>query len=262
MTTNTGESRRIPLRAALCVALTASGCGPVEPLGTPGALKAGGFTYCDTSSNVLGDQACTPSGSVPDRIAVGSTFRMSFSATDSSETPTLSSSDSNKLEMVNADQSGDAGFQVVAAGSASVEARLPSKDTLLDFVQLELVDVESLALRICPRGSNAFVPQPSGFVIGLDECGGKPAGDASVEISRGASVAPTVCAFPVDGAKNDLAGHFEIAWTVDDGSTAKLEMFVANDGTCATIGGLTLGTAPVTVTAGTLSTVLDVTVNE
>lgn len=246
------NSAILKLVGAVLLSSFTPACGPVEPVGTPGALKQGGFTYCDGASAGY----CGSEATVPDRLAVQSTFTIQFS--DTSGDVTLSSSDTTRLEELATNDDGSLGLRAAASGSAQVEARSTSKRDLIDFVRLDLEDIDSLALRLCPRGFNAISPSATSF--SPEECGGDPAGNSSIEISQGSSLAPTVCVFPV-GSDGDLAGHLTFGWAMNEGGTAELEMFVSEDKRCATIGGLTTGTGSITVSGGATSSVLDVTVS-
>lgn len=240
------------LAASLCA------CGPVEPAGTPGALKEGGFLFCDEPVQFLGFEGCPTTETVPKKIAVGSDFTVSFSDPNGDKEPVLSSPDEHRLELVRRDDFGDASFRASAAGPVTVEARLPSDDRLLDLVRFDLADVQALELRLCPHWFNAIREPFGGFDV--SQCDGA-GGTSTLEISQGASLAPTVCWFPVDDAGDDLAGHFDYGWTTNDGATTELEIFVNQNWRCATIGGLTQGTATITVSAGTTATgAFDVTV--
>ena len=222
-------------------------CGPTEPPGTQGALKEGGFVYCED------ERTCGPEVTIPDHIAVGSTFTITFAPGSSSPSGVvLSSSDSTRLERTATNT-----FRALASGAVQVEAR-SSIGELVDFVSLDLGDIATLALRVCPRAFNSIPYQ--GAIFDASHCGGEPGGDASVEISQGSSLAPTVCAVPLDGDGNDLDGHLTYEWTIADGASAKLEMFIAVGARCATIGGLTQGNASVVGVTGPTSSVLDITV--
>jgi hypothetical protein len=258
---------RLAFFGATLASSLASACGPYEPSGTPGALKEGGFTYC---SGAL--PSCSSASAVPDHLAVASTFTIQFSGNDN---VTLSSSDSGRLRKMGTNDDGSASFRVVGSGSAQVEARVPSDsaqatttDELLDFVRLDLQDIDSLIPRLCPRAFNAIASSAS--VFDPADCGGETEGTTGIDISQGSSLAPTVCAFPIGSSGDDLRGNLAFDWVVDPGATAELELFVGTDassdetkgaGRCATIGGLTVGTANVTVRAGSASSAIAVTVN-
>jgi len=173
-----------------------------------------------------------------------------------------------------ANDDGSASFRVIASGSAQVEARVSSNsgqtttDELLDFVRLDLQDIDRLIPRLCPRAFNAIRPPTP--VFDPVDCGGETEGNSGIDISRGSSLAPTLCVFPVGSSGDDLRGGLAFDWVVAPGATAELELFVGTDvladqtkvkGRCATIGGLTLGTASVTVRAGSASALIAVTVN-
>lgn len=232
----------------------ASACGPIEPAGTPGALKEGGFVFCEK-----GDAPCSGTGTVPARIAVGSTFGIQFGAPfPEADDVTLQSSDETRLDRTAIHSDGSAGFRVLGAGAASVEARTTQDDRLLDFVRLNLAEIATLGVRICPKAFNA-ITMPGGDFFS-SRCGGDPGESPNVDISLGSSLAPTLCSLPVDADSKTLGGHLDFAWTINRGATANLEMFVSKDGRCATIGGLTQGNATLTVGAGSASTEIPVTV--
>lgn len=239
--------------SVLCGGLswTALACGPVEPSGTPGALKEGGFTYCEDVA-----RGCSPEATIPDHIAVGVTFGVGYSESD----VTLSSADETALEVFPAASAsnGRTDFRGLRAGGASVEARADSDGALIDFVMLDLGDVDTLSIRVCDRSFNAITTSDTEF--DSSRCIERSEAGAHVDISQGASLAPTVCAIAVDAAGNDLAGRLPCEWSIDESSTAELELIVASDTRCAAIGGLTTGAASVTISGGDTSAVLDVTV--
>ena len=256
------------LFGAILASSLVSACGPYEPSGTPGALKEGGFNYCNGAVS-----SCRSDSAVPDHLAVASTFTIQFSGGGGDVS--LSSSDSGRLQKMGTNDDGSASFRVMASGSAQVEARVPSDsgqttttDELLDFVRLDLQDIDKLIPRLCPRAFNAI--QSSETVFDPVDCGGETEGNSGIDISHGSSLAPTVCAFPVGSSGDDLRGGLAFDWVVNPGATAELELFVGTDvfsdqtkgnGRCATIGGLTVGTASVTVHAGSASAAIAVTVN-
>jgi len=233
----------------LGVALVLCACGPLEPAGTPGALKEGGFVYCEDVT-----APCAGEATIPDGIAVGSRFKIQYSEPD----VRLSTPDSTKLEVGAVDNDGSTAFHAIEAGNASVEARLTSSDKLLDFVRLDLGDIDSLEFRTCPRAFNAITGDVKSFTRA--ECGASGSGTTDVDVSLGSGLAPTLCAFALDSQGTELAGRLTFDWAPNEGSVAELEMFVADDTRCATVGGLTQGTASVTVLAGTTSGVLNFTV--
>jgi hypothetical protein len=239
-------------------------CGPIEPVGTPGALKEGGFTYCDGVA-----QSCAGATAIPDHLAVGSTFTFQFSDSFGNGDLTLSSSDTSRLQKIATNSDGSISLRALAAGAAQVEARTTMKSELIDFVRLDLQDIDSLKPTVCPRAFNTI--PPSGAVFDPADCGGDSQGSSTVEISLGSSLAPTVCARPTGATGDDLDGSLTFEWAVNDGGTAELELFVGTDGVenqpknhgrCATIGGLTVGTASVTVSAVNATGDITVTVNK
>jgi len=264
MTTELFQSSRFCARvtagavvfASLAPALATCACGPVEPAGTPGVLKEGGFVYCEDTNAA----PCPADMPVPDHIAVGSTFALEYSdslSSSSVDSATLTSSDERKLAALATSGPGVNGFQALAAGAATVDVRDPKNDRVIDFVRLDLEDIDLIEIVLCPRAFNAITT--TGGAFDRSECGGSPLGGSTVNISMGDALAPTVCALPLDAGGDELAGRLPFQWLMND-SDADLEIFVGEDERCATVGGLTQGAASVTIEAGTTGVVLSLTV--
>lgn len=232
-------------------------CDPVEPSGTQGALKATGFIYCDGNEG-----SCDGKTTIPDRLAVRSTFTIQLSSNTGEfgffgGGLVASSSDTTRLEAIATNDDGSVAFRALSSGAVQVELRGSSKE-LIDFVRLDLDDVATLALRVCPRAFNAVTKQ--GAFFDASQCGGEAKGNSSVEISQGSSLAPTVCAVPINAASEDLEGRLTFDWSIAADATGQLEMFVSEDARCATLGGFREGSASVTVASDTKSNTLEVQV--
>jgi hypothetical protein len=237
--------RRAGLAARSTMVLLLVACGEYEPLGTPGSLREGGFRYCETG------RGCD-SQPIPDFIGVGSTFGMQFSRGD----VVLESGTPDRLERL-LDSEDD--FRVLRAGTAIIEARADYGNELLDYVYVAFADVRSLHLRLCERAFNAI--RSPGDRFDRDGCHAAHAADPlRLVIARGESLAPTLCVLPLDSAGGALAGHFPIHWAVSPESEANLQLNVGSDPRCATIGGLTLGTARITARLEDFEQVLEVVV--
>jgi hypothetical protein len=219
-------------------------CKPIEPGGTPGALHEGGFDYCESAD------PCNDS-SIPDRLAVPSTFRLGFSDGD----VTLSSDSPERLE---ATPGSDAvtTFRALSAGNVKISARTSSEGKLVDYVTVALVDLASLQIDQCPRAFNAITTSGGSFDPG--DCGGAPS--TELAFSRGDSLSPTVCLRMRDEHGSELGGAPDATWTASTSSSAELQVDVGSDSRCATIGGLTVGQAQVVVDVAGISAPLDVTV--
>ncbi|HEX3595453.1 MAG TPA: hypothetical protein VHU80_10135 [Polyangiaceae bacterium] len=230
------------MKYALFVSLLplALGCQPIEPSGTVGELHQGGFDYCESPDICDG-------APIPDRIAVASTFLLSFSedATVSSDSPKLLAGPSG----------GDPTFHALGAGHVKVSARDPD-GALVDYVTVDLSDIAGVDLVQCARAFNAV--RTAGDVFFPSDCDG---GTTKVlTISRGDSLAPTVCVRMLDEDDDVLGGAPDADWTVSTDASAALQLEVARDPRCATVGGLTLGRARVTVAIGEANAGLDVQV--
>jgi len=240
--------QRKTVLVSLGLFLGTAACGPpVEPGGTPGALKSGGFVYCRSAGS------CDYRAKMPAQLAVGATFGLEFDGEYSGSVRL--SSPNGALESV-ANEDPVWVFRGTRPGHATVEARDEADDTLVDYVDLELAALSRIEPRECDRAFNALHDSTDTF----DPTTCRSSGAVSaLTLSRGAELAPTLCVFPVDGSGHDLGGTLDTPqWTV--GPPAELELHVAADGLCATIGGLTLGTASVTITSQGQQAALDVTV--
>ena len=230
-------SKRRVVRGAMALFLGAAGCGPpAEPSGTPGSMRAGGFVFCDPSGH------CGESEPLPDGIAVDSVFDMKF---DGYTDAVLVSANEARLR-TEQEEDGGTRFLAMVPGPATVEARDPSDHQLIDTITLTLTSVAALRPEQCARAFNVITEPDQRFDPA--ECAGDDIAGSGLTISRGASLAPTVCVVPLDAGgtvlSGLLAGQFEIA------GAAQLELHTDEGSRCATIGGLTLGDALVTVMAG------------
>jgi hypothetical protein len=235
------------------IVLAVSACGslvPIEPSGTPGALKEGGFSYCEDVS-----VGCPDDQPIPDHIAVGATFALSYSGGGT----VLSSANETVLATLPIERTGFTGFRVLHAGAATVKARTVD-DQLVDYVDLNLDSVASVSVRLCPRAWNAIVLPTDGFEP--TDCGADTSGTGSVVVSRGASLAPTFCGFEIDSEGRELGGDVPLEWTRSPASVAALDLHVGSDGRCATVGGLTLGAATLNAAFGNLSGAFQLVIDE
>ncbi|HEX4337367.1 MAG TPA: hypothetical protein VH062_15730 [Polyangiaceae bacterium] len=238
-------------RLLQATALFVVGCGPpIEPDGTPGALRAGGFVYCDPANH------CGYSDPLPDGIAVGSVFELMFDDGDSGIV--LSSANDDRLQTVTEQApEGDATqFRAILPGPATVEARDSVDGELIDTITLALKSVVSLGSETCARSFNVI--EDASYVFDPFDCAGTTIGTSGVTISRGSSLAPTVCVMPLGDSGTVLSGL--LSGTFAASGDAQLEIHVDAEGRCATIGGLTLGDAKVKMTTGELDSTFTVRV--
>jgi hypothetical protein len=218
----------------------APACEPVvatEPPGTAGALHEGNFVYCDAPSAGCEDDA------MPDAIAVGATFGVSFDGGG-----TLSSNSGQVLQRLPQTVDQESEFLALRAGDASLLVR-QTDGTVVDYVNLLLVAPTALEFHVCADEYNTSVSP-----CYLD------AAVPDLTLSRGSSLAPSVCVFPISTAGTLLSGGLPVQWSRGDDSVADLEIDVDADPRCATIGGLTLGAATLTATTAKLTSTLKVTV--
>lgn len=243
-----------PIWAILAsLSIAAAACGPVEPPGTPGALKEGGFVYCEDSGST-----CASSDGIPHHIAVGATFEVRFVESDFvSSSAELASTDATALKASPPESDGTTQFRALRAGTATIQAKNPSDSRVLDFVTVDMKDVDNLGVDSCARAFNAISSPNAPFDPA--ECAGTPQ-TGTVEISQGSSLAPTLCATTRDASNADLGGLLQFDWSSSADGTAEIEILVGHDSRCASLGGLTVGTATLTVAMGNASTSFDVSV--
>jgi hypothetical protein len=228
----------------MCACAFVTGCGPMgDPAGTPGATRNGAFVYCDPEGEC--------SDRIPDAIAVGASFTLFFTeyfwGLTSSFSGTLEPDAGGRLSTVSAGE-GTTLFRAIAPGAAAVDAVYPRPSrVLVDYTTVQLVDVASLRVQECSRDFNAITSQRD--VYPLSSCAGPDRDTTTLDVSRGASLAPTVCVLPVDDAGHDLAGQLDYEWTDGADGTAQLEMHLDHARRCLTVGGLTLGTSELSVRA-------------
>jgi hypothetical protein len=228
-------------------------CGPpVEPDGTPGALNFGAFEYCETKDTCDGSR-------FPDRIAVGTSFYVSFEYANVA-------SDGRLLDATTNDD-GSTIFHVRAEGKAKITAS-DEDGTLLDYLTVSTSDAASLELEQCPRSFNAL------GLLGDDyfdpgACKVAPP-STTLQLSRGSSLAPTLCLRMLDASGHDLGGAPDARWSVTKAPApehtlappdprAMLQLTVARDARCASVGALTVGDAALSVSLGDLTTAVSVT---
>jgi hypothetical protein len=236
----------VPLFAALA-------CGPpVEPDGNPGALHFGAFEYCESKATCNGSP-------FPAHIAVGTSFVVSFSYAKVG-------SDGELLDTTTNDD-GSATFRALTEGETKITAR-DDDGTLLDYVTVSTSDPTSLVVEQCPRSFNAI--QISGEYFDSGNCVEAPP-LTTLGLSRGSSIAPTLCLRLFDGADDELGGAPAANWSVEKiparpqvlvppDPSATLQLEVAIDTRCASVGALTTGDARLTVASLGLTTTVSATV--
>jgi hypothetical protein len=208
----------------------------------------GGFSYCDLPHGI-----CDVERPPPNRIAVSSVFWLQYSPAVDEATVLVSSDDARLTAVGTPTNSGE--FRALQAGAVRAEALNVSQQGLLDYVNLTLGNIDHIGVRSCSRVYNAITSPDGGFDPAT--CDAADAGVSTIEISRGTSLAPTVCvvATAVDGV--ELGGALPVSWTASGDDPASVNVFVAEDSRCATLAATTLGLSSITVaTAGFSSSFL------
>ncbi len=232
-------------------ALLLPACEPIEPAGTPGVFHEGGFSYCDLPHGI-----CDVERPLPNRIAVSSVFWLQYSPAVDQAT-VLASSDDTRLSAVGTPtDSGE--FRALQAGAVRAEAMNVSQHGLLDYVNLTLGNIDHIGVRSCSRAYNAITSPDGGFDPA--SCDASDAGLSTIEISRGTSLAPTVCVVvtAVDGV--ELGGALPVSWTASGDDPASVTLFVGEDSRCATLAATRLGSTSITVATAGLSSSFTATV--
>ncbi len=238
--------------AALPLVLSFACAPPIEPDGTPGALDFGAFEYCESKDTCDGSR-------FPDRIAVGASFYVSFESAKVASDGRLLGATTN--------DDGSAVFHVLAEGQAKITAS-DEDGTLLDYFTVSTSDAASLELEQCPRSFNALGPLGDDY-FDPSRCQVAPP-STTVQLSRGSSLAPTLCLRLLDASGRELGGAPDARWRVTKAPSPErvvappdppgtLQLTVARDARCASVGALTVGDAGLSVSVGDLTTAVSVT---
>jgi hypothetical protein len=223
-----GTHSRLFLWVALLASTTACGSSSSDPPGTPGELGNGVFRYaCDDVSDWVCDSGEANTTTLPDVIAVGSRFRLSFDpSAEGSATVTTGSPEF--LEKLSTDT-----FEAKKNGTVSVIAK--RGEVVLDFLHLRLSSADTVRV----DRTDATETQ----LIGLS-------------LAAGETV--SLRAFAMDDANDTLAGALGCAWSSSDDTVVKPASDVKDNQ--VEIRGEGAGNATLSVSLGDQSHDLSITV--
>lgn len=223
------ERIHLPIAVAAVVAALTVGCSA----GTGGELSNGSFAYvCTTNTDVHCQGSAFPSNLLPNAVAVGSQFNMTYTG----ETPRTEDGIEFQVRVVPVSPSmvesvNGSGFRIVSPGEAAFLGR-GANGVVADFIHVHAAVVD----RIGMISSNEDVTS-------VDV-------DASAEVS--------VTANPIDEDGQTLGGGLSYTWTSTDDSVASVTSSGLDNH--ATITGNTAGTAMISVTSGDAAATVSVTV--
>jgi hypothetical protein len=194
-----------------------------SPPGTQGELGQGSFTYkCVSSEDVGCLNAPYDGAELPGGIAVGSKFDLNFHGEESARIVSGSESLAETLSD---------GFLARAPGAVAMLAQATAQDRVVDFVHLELTDVADLEL----RGEGTDGEEPLSV-------GSNWEWSASPKSSEGTA----------------LAGTLLCKWASSDTSVVRFSQ--TQETHLNGVRGIAPGKAVVTVTVGSASKAIEVTV--
>lgn len=175
--------------------LSLSGCGPLGP-GSMGELGNGLFTYaCDSDSDPMCDSGATGQA-MPKRVALGSRFSVTFTATDNASAivEPVSEDFLTKTETVGAS------FKAVGAGVGGLLAK--RGETVLDLYHVEISAVDHVQV------------DASGESIHTVE------GISALELAPGETA--ELRGFAVDASDQVLAGALSCEWSTADDTVGEI----------------------------------------